>query len=140
MKRLHILYDAKCALCCQCRQWLARQPAFVELRFTPLQDPFLASRFPGIEKYSPERELIAIADDGAVYQGASAWVMCLYALKEYREWSQRLSSPALLPLAKRACEAISENRISISRWFATSEHRMMARNSDCSSVCVKSLR
>ena len=43
--------------------------------------------------------------------------MCLYALKEYREWSQRLASPALLPLARRVCELVSDNRLSISRWF-----------------------
>jgi hypothetical protein len=43
--------------------------------------------------------------------------MCLWALREYREWSQRLAHPALLPLARRACELVSENRHKISRWL-----------------------
>ena len=43
--------------------------------------------------------------------------MCLWALREYREWSQRLASPALLPWARRACELVSANRLSLSAWF-----------------------
>jgi len=51
-----------------------------------------------------------IGDDGAVYFGPKAWLMCLWALREYREWSLRLSSPALLPNAKRVISTISQNR------------------------------
>jgi hypothetical protein len=43
--------------------------------------------------------------------------MCLYALRDYREWSHRLAHPALLPWAGRVCELLSENRLWVSRWF-----------------------
>ncbi len=43
--------------------------------------------------------------------------MCLYALRDYREWSQRLAHPALLPWARRVCELLSENRFRVSGWF-----------------------
>ena len=117
MKTLHILYDAECALCWSCRRWLERQPAFVELRFLALQSPETACRFPGIERFHPREQLLVVSDEGAVYQGAHAWVMCLWSLREYREWSQRLASPALLPWARRVCEMVSGNRLTISRWL-----------------------
>ena len=118
MKTLHVLYDEKCALCQRCRLWLMRQPAFIELRFVALQSPETECRFPGIGALRPEEQLLAVSDAGDVYKGPNAWIMCLYALREYREWAQRLAHPALLPLARRVCELVSENRLSISRQFA----------------------
>lgn len=117
MKTLHVLYDGECALCQRCRRWLEQQPTFVELRFLPLQSPQVALRFPGIESFNPSEQLLVVSDEGEVYQGPHAWIMCLYALREYREWSQRLASPALLPWARHACELVSENRLSLSAWF-----------------------
>ena len=117
MKTLHVLFDGQCALCRRCRRWLERQPAFVELRFLPLQSPEVACRFPGIERFGPRDQLLVVSDEGEVYQGPQAWIMCLWALREYREWSQRLAGPALLPWARRACELVSDNRVSISAWF-----------------------
>ena len=31
MKRLTVLYDEKCPICVRCRDWLAQEPAFVEI-------------------------------------------------------------------------------------------------------------
>jgi predicted DCC family thiol-disulfide oxidoreductase YuxK len=117
MKTLYVLFDSQCALCRQCRRWLERQPAFIELRFLALQSEEIACRFPGIEQFNLRDQLVVISDEGAVYQGSHAWIMCLYALREYREWSQRLASPVLLPWARRACELVSDNRLSLSSWF-----------------------
>jgi predicted DCC family thiol-disulfide oxidoreductase YuxK len=107
MKRLYVLFDGECSLCGRCRGWLARQSAFLEL----------ARRFPGIEALRPEEQLLVISDEGGVYRGPQAWIMCLYALRDYREWSLRLAHPALLPWARRVCELLSENRLWVSRWF-----------------------
>ncbi len=117
MQTLYVLFDAQCGLCRQCRRWLERQPAFIELRFIALQSPEAACRFPGIEEFKPAEQLVVVSDEGLVYQGSHAWIMCLYALREYREWSQRLASPALLPWARRVCELVSENRLPLSAWF-----------------------
>lgn len=118
MKALYVLYDAECALCRRCRAWLEARPAFVELRFVALQSGEAARRFPGIGAWDPRGQLLVVSDGGDVYRGPQAWIMCLYALREYREWSQRLAHPALLPLARRFCELVSENRLSISRLLA----------------------
>lgn len=117
VQKLYVLYDAECGLCQRCLGWLRRQPAFVALVFIPLQSPEIGCRFPGIEQMHPEKELLVISDAGGVWQGGAAWVMCLWALREYREWSQRLAHPALLPFARRACGIVSENRRQISRWL-----------------------
>ena len=118
MKRLYVLYDPKCELCRRCRGWLSREAAFVPLVFLPLNAPEVPCRFPGIERLHPEKEIVVISDAGDVWQGGAAWVMCLWALREYREWSQRLAHPLLLPWARRSCELVSENRHRISRWLA----------------------
>jgi predicted DCC family thiol-disulfide oxidoreductase YuxK len=115
MNCLYVLYDAECALCQRCRAWLMRQEAFIELRFLPLQSPDIPRRFPGIEELVLREKLVVISDEGAVYQGQNAWIMCLYALREYRAWAQRLAQPALLPFARMICELVSTNRLAISR-------------------------
>jgi predicted DCC family thiol-disulfide oxidoreductase YuxK len=127
VKKLYVLYDAECALCQRCRAWLTRQRAYIELSFIPLQSTEVAWRFPGLKEW-PEldlrEKLVVIGDDGAIYQGQNAWIMCLYALREYREWSLRLSDPALLPLARRLCDLVSRNRLSISRFFKESPKKL----------------
>ncbi|HEV8324435.1 MAG TPA: hypothetical protein VG389_22645 [Myxococcota bacterium] len=37
MKRLTVLYDARCALCVRCRRWMEEQPAYVTLAFLPVR-------------------------------------------------------------------------------------------------------
>lgn len=120
MKCLNVLYDQECSLCLSCGRWLMRQSAFIPLRFIPLQSPEIARRFPGLKEWAGldlSEKLVAVSDEGAVYQGQSAWIMCLYALRDYREWSQRLAEPLLFPFARRVCELVSRNRLAISRFL-----------------------
>ena len=119
MKTLYVLYDAKCAFCRRCRGWLGQKPAYVKLAFIPLQSPEVTTRFPGIEILHPGERLVVISDGGEVWQDDGAWIMCLWALREFREWSQRLANPVLRPFARQVCERVSENRHAISRWFAS---------------------
>ena len=117
MKKPTVLYDVHCQMCCNIRVWFATQPAFVELEFLAFQLNETRERFPGIENMSPERQLTIIADTGEVWSGVDAWIMCLWALRKYRNWSQRLALPALKPFARRVCELVSNNRYNISKWF-----------------------
>jgi predicted DCC family thiol-disulfide oxidoreductase YuxK len=117
MRCLYVLYDARCGLCSWSHRWLRRQPAFLELIFIPAGSERAARMFPGVERPGMPEELIVIADDGAVYREGRAWIMCLYALQEYREWSIRLARPMLLPLARQAFALLSKNRSRISRWL-----------------------
>ena len=60
---------------------------------------------------SPDQEIVVMADTGEVWQGAGAWVLCLWALREYRGWSARLASPAMQAAARKVVHWISRNRI-----------------------------
>ncbi len=117
IKSLVVFYDEECALCRRCREWFARQPALVELSFMPLQSPEIPALYPGIENLDLRTQMVAVSDSGNIYQGSSAWIMCLYALRDYRDWAYRLAHPALLPMARKVCEMVSENRLGISQWF-----------------------
>jgi predicted DCC family thiol-disulfide oxidoreductase YuxK len=126
VKQLTVIYDSMCGLCQRIRIWLERQPKFVPLEFVGGHSADVARRFPGVERPGPQ-ELIVISDEGGVYRGAQAWIMCLWALREYREWSIRLARPALLPFARRAFELFSENRFRIARWLGLETDQELSR-------------
>jgi predicted DCC family thiol-disulfide oxidoreductase YuxK len=115
MKRLTVLYDASCGFCVRCRRWLLAQPQLLDLDFVAARSPEAARRFAELDGEAETDELVVVSDEGGVYRGARAWIMCLYALAEYREWSLRLARPSLLPFARRAFEAISRNRRRLTR-------------------------
>ena len=91
-----------------------KQAAFVPLVFIALQSDEVRKRFPGIDALEPSEQLLVISDDGSVYRGATAWIICLWALQKYREHAQRLAHPTLLPFAQRVCELLSRNRFYLS--------------------------
>jgi predicted DCC family thiol-disulfide oxidoreductase YuxK len=122
MKCLYVLFDADCELCLRCSNWLVQQPAFVPLVFIALQSDEVQRRFGGIDELKPGEQLLVISDEGAVYRGAHACIMCLWALQDHREHSQRLAHPVLLPLAKAACELLSRNRFFLSDALFRQEH------------------
>lgn len=115
MHTLTLCYDARCGLCSQVRQWLGRQPAYVRLDFVPYDSPEAEKRLPGIRHLHADQEILAMADTGEVWQGAGAWVMCLWALREFRAWSAHLASPAMQGAARKVVHWVSQNRISLSR-------------------------
>ena len=111
MRRLTVLYDARCGLCSWARRWARGQPAFVELVFLGgrlLRGP---PRFPGLDRAGRARG----ADRrkrrrGRLPRADDAWIMCLYALEDFREWSLRLATPALRPMARQAFALVSRSR------------------------------
>jgi predicted DCC family thiol-disulfide oxidoreductase YuxK len=115
VRYLTVLYDPECGLCARLGQWMQEQPKWIGLRLVPFNlgarlYPALAARIKG-------EELVVVSDDGGVYVGDHAWLMCLYALRHYRSWAQRLSRPSLLPLARSAFAVLSGNRRRISKWL-----------------------
>jgi len=86
------------------------KPKYLDLVFVPASSDEARSRYPQLDHALTLTDLTVISDQGAVYRGPKAWLMCLWALREYREWSLRLSTPELLPTAKRVISMISQNR------------------------------
>jgi predicted DCC family thiol-disulfide oxidoreductase YuxK len=110
MRQLTVLYDPQCGLCCRAHGWLASQPKFIDLTFVPVASDEARSRYPALNHSLTLRDVTVIDDRGGVYWGAKAWLMCLWALRDYREWSIRLSAPELLPTARKVVSMISQNR------------------------------
>jgi predicted DCC family thiol-disulfide oxidoreductase YuxK len=119
MERLYILYDAQCGLCSWAKRWLMQQPAFLDLSFIPAGSLLANRLFPGLTRPDePPEELVVVSDEGGVYREGNAWIMCLFALDEYREWANRLSHPLLRPLARQGFALLSRQRSRISRWLS----------------------
>lgn len=108
MRTLTILYDGACELCLRCREWMESQSSWVELEFIDSASDEARSRFGAI----PWRgaQLVVIADDGRVWAGSAAFVVCLWALGGWREWSYRFAAPELAPIAERFFRALSAKR------------------------------
>jgi predicted DCC family thiol-disulfide oxidoreductase YuxK len=108
MKRLTVLYDEGCPICVRCHEWLAVQAAFVEMEFLGCGRPEAQRRYGKVPWL--KEELVVVSDDGAVWAGPAAFIMSLWALREWREWSYRLAGSALAPLAERFFKTISKRR------------------------------
>lgn len=115
MKAITLFYDARCGLCTSVKTWLEREPKFVALHFVPYDSRHAQLLFPKIADCAPEREILALSDEGGLYRGEGAWILCLWATVQYRGWSIRLARPALRPYAEKLCRLISKNRRQLSR-------------------------
>jgi len=108
---LTVYYDADCAFCRRCRDWLEGQETSCEVKLVAANGPAATADLAGLPLGA---ELVVVADTGDVWIGPKAFVMCLWATTAHRAWSQRLDGPALGPLARRFFQAVSSNRDTIS--------------------------
>jgi len=123
MKMLFVFYDSGCGLCSLTRTRLARLIQAVPLVFVAYQDPAVQAVFPGLTQLNPGQNIIAMSDTGDIYEGDSAWITILWALRDYRRWALRLAQPRWRPHARRIVETIAKNRQRISRWFRLARER-----------------
>ncbi len=117
MKKLYVLYDHGCGLCCSAARWLRCEPQHIELEVMPAISMRARDLFPTLCSDAPG-EVIAVSDAGEVYRGPTAWIMCLYALKRRRGLAFRLAEPRWRPLVSTAIKMLSENRAGLSRLLA----------------------
>ncbi|WP_437286894.1 DCC1-like thiol-disulfide oxidoreductase family protein [Sorangium sp. So ce406] len=115
IKRITVLYDADCALCVRCRMWMGRQAALVEIEFLPAGSSEAAARFGDVPWLG--EDLVVVSDRGEVWAGPAAFIVALWALERYREWSYRLSGDTLSKVAEGFFHALSGNRKWIAGWF-----------------------
>ncbi len=127
MKSLLVFYDADCGICTRFRRWVEGEPAHLAIRFLDYKSGEAQELCPDLLELGADRQIIVMADDGRLWQGAEAWVTCLWALRKWRGWSKRLGSPALLPIADRVCQLISSNRLSLSKLLKLKSDGDLAR-------------
>lgn len=114
-----VLYDAECGLCTFAKDWMREQPSLTVIKFVAAGSSEAQRAFPQI----PAGELAVVADTGEVWLGNHAWIVCLWALRDYRDLAFRLTSPALSLLAREAFAAVSRNRIALSGMFGLRDGR-----------------
>ena len=124
MKKLFVLYDPHCGLCEAVRGWMLDQRSSLLIEIIASGSERAHALFPHIES-NPD-ELVVVDDEGSIYRGDSAFIICLYALDAYRSWAVRLSSPMLRPFARRAFEMLSKNRKKISDLLAMANDEVIA--------------
>jgi predicted DCC family thiol-disulfide oxidoreductase YuxK len=117
MRALCVLYDETCGFCVSCARWLGEQRTLVRLECLAAGGGEAARRFPELRRSGAQEELVVVDEEGGVYRDTQAWLMVLWALEDYRAWAQRLSRPALMPLARNAFELLSSNRRRLSGWL-----------------------
>jgi hypothetical protein len=89
---------------------LAGQRQLVPLEPVPVGSDEARSRFPDLDHTATRREITVVGDSGQVYRGEAAWLVCLWALAEYRPVSHRLSTRAGAPFARAAVLAAAKYR------------------------------
>lgn len=119
MRKLTVLFDETCGLCRRARAWLEDQDSYLPLEFVAAGSPRARERYPGLTREELMAELCVVADDGRVWKGASAWVLCLWALRRYRGLAMHIARPGRLELARRFVAAVSRNRYRLSEILST---------------------
>jgi hypothetical protein len=92
---------------------MEQQPAYVDVEFLGAGEPDAPRELDPLRPWLGN-ELVVVSERGEAWLGAAAFLVCLWATREYREWSYRLSGPALAPLAERFFHLISSRRSTIS--------------------------
>ncbi|MCX4724364.1 thiol-disulfide oxidoreductase DCC family protein [Streptomyces sp. NBC_01306] len=102
VRRLTVLYDAQCPLCVHLRHWLLGQRQLVPLDLVPAASAAAVERFPGLDHGSTLQEITVIGDQGQIYRGPAAWIVCLWALAAHRPKAYWLATPAGAPFVRAA--------------------------------------
>ena len=134
MRSLTVLYDARCGLCSTARYWLEGQRQIVPLELLAAGSAEARRRYPTLAEAEPE-ELIVVSDEGDVYRGPHAWIVCLWALDKYREWSFRFAAPGLLPRVRDLVEWLSSRRHRLSRALRLRPDAEIAAALDAAGAC-----
>jgi predicted DCC family thiol-disulfide oxidoreductase YuxK len=137
--RLYVLYDSSCGLCSYLVPWMSDQPAACELKFVAAGSEEARRRFPEFRSAHRPEELVVISDEGAVYRGDSAYIVCLYALHSYRSVAIRLARPTFRPLARKVFALISTNRLRLSELMGLHPDDALARTISESTANGKAL-
>jgi predicted DCC family thiol-disulfide oxidoreductase YuxK len=111
VRQLTVLYDPHCGLCREARAWLEKQEKFVPLEFVGAGTALVLRRFPGLDLQDTLRRLHVVSDSGAVYRGVRAWLMILWALRDWRDRSITLAWEPLRPFVALGLWLISTLRV-----------------------------
>jgi hypothetical protein len=96
----------------------------IRLRFAATGSVEARTKFPNL----PSGELTVVADTGEVWLSNHAWIVCLWALRDYRDLADRFTSSLLMLVAREAITAVSRNRFPLSSMLRLSSDRAIAQH------------
>lgn len=126
IKKIEVYYDGRCAMCSTFQEWVSQQHRAFEVEFVPYQSERAEELFAGVLEMDPDRDMIVRTDQGDIFRGAEGWVLCMLSCQSYETWAKRLASPQLLPVARKTCNLIAANRLSISKVLFRKKDRALA--------------
>ncbi len=126
MNTLYVFFDQRCGICRRFKEWLNTPPQVIPIQCHGYQTPEARELCPNLMDHDPERELVAMADTGEIFQGARAWVACLKALENHQALAQKLDHPRWMGLTKRVCRLVSENRLGLSKLLFRNDREFLA--------------
>ncbi len=115
ISRLTVLYDETCGLCIRCRDWMLHQDAFVPIVFLESHSRRAAELYGEVPWLGDE--LVVVGDGGEVWAGPAAFLVCLWGLVEYREWSYHLAGDTFSKVVVRFFTKLSRERKWIADWL-----------------------
>ena len=116
---LTVLYDERCGFCRRCRDWLASQPCLEEVELLPSGSGRAMLRFGAVPWLG--NELVVADDEGHVWIGPAAFIVCLWATARYRSWSYVLSRPGMAKHAERFFMHVSKRRNRYASWLSRAD-------------------
>ncbi|MBT8199760.1 MAG: DUF393 domain-containing protein [Acidimicrobiales bacterium] len=107
-----VLYDPHCNLCRRSALWLTHQPGYIPIEVMAAGSPAAIDQFGDFGRLGDD--MVVVADDGRMWWGSpDAYLVCLWALRKWRPWAERLSSPVLAGLAGGFFKRVSTHRMAI---------------------------
>ena len=125
-RALTILYDERCEFCRRCRDWLSGQPRLLPVELMAAGSPLARQRY-GVVPWLGT-ELVVVDQDGQVWVGPGAFLMCLWATARYRHWAYLFSRPGWSGHAERFFRRVSKRRDRLGKWLA----HMPGADEECS--------
>lgn len=122
MRGITVLFDPDCAVCRASRSWMLRRRALVAVRFVPVGGPEAVRRFPDLDMSACAREITVVTDQGFVYRGRAAFIVCLWALRSTRGLALQLAA------GRRA--AVLASLTGATAWF-----RELSLRTGCDDAC-----
>lgn len=126
VKIIEIFYDGQCGMCCTFIGWLDKQEHVFQVDCYDYHQAKAKLVFPDIGNYDPSKELVVRVDENDVYTGAEGWVYCLWGCAKYRNVACKMNNAILLPMAKKFCYLVSNNRLKISKLFFSKKTKEIA--------------
>src|SRR3954470_20577254 len=107
---LTVLYDERCPLCRKLRAWLGRQATNLPIEFVASASPEARRRFPTLDHARTTTVLTVVAQNGAVYEGERAWLVCAWALPRWQPVAEHFGSRLRLRLVRFAARGVDGYR------------------------------